>query len=147
MIARGADVAANSRDHPDGQAACRERYRNPSCHRIPLGPNLGQVPGWIEQVRNVGEHGGTATEKTGPSSRGPVLITPLSANAQCSPRLRSDYSGNPAFRRPSMYSFAFDCLLRANHADIVKVGSISSTRAAASRASASRPRWAKADAR
>src|SRR6478672_13140575 len=55
--------------------------------------------------------------------------------------------GNPAFRRPSIYSFAFDCPPRAINADIVKAGSISSTRAAASRDSASRPRWAKADAR
>ena len=58
------------------------------------------------------------------------------------------YSGNPALRKPSIISFAFfDSWLRAIHADIVKAGSISSTRAAASRASASRPRWAKADAR
>ena len=58
------------------------------------------------------------------------------------------YSGNPAFRKPSIISFAFiDSRLRAIHADIVKAGSILSTRAAASRASASRPRWAKADAR
>ena len=56
------------------------------------------------------------------------------------------YSGNPAFRRPSINSF--ECLgTRAISADIVKPGSVSSTRAAASRASASRPRWAKADAR
>ena len=41
----------------------------------------------------------------------------------------------------------FDSRLRAIHADIVKAGSISTARAAASRASASRPRWAKADAR
>ena len=57
------------------------------------------------------------------------------------------HSGNPAFRRPSISSFAFDCPPRAIHADIVKAGSTSSRRAAASRASASRPRWAKADAR
>ena len=57
------------------------------------------------------------------------------------------YSGNPAFRRPSINSFAFDSPPRAIYADIVKAGSISSTRAAASCASASRPRWAKADAR
>jgi hypothetical protein len=37
------------------------------------------------------------------------------------------YSGNPAFRRPSINSFAFDCPPRAIHADIVKVGSVSST--------------------
>ena len=37
------------------------------------------------------------------------------------------YSGNPAFRRPSIISFAFDCPPRAIHADIVKAGSISSS--------------------
>src|SRR5215467_2533506 len=57
------------------------------------------------------------------------------------------YSGTPAFRNPSINSFAFDCPPRAIHADIVKAGSTSSRRAAASRASASRPRRAKADAR
>jgi hypothetical protein len=57
------------------------------------------------------------------------------------------YSGNPAFRRPSINSFEFACPPRAIQADIVKAGSSSSRRAAASRASASRPRWAKADAR
>ena len=56
------------------------------------------------------------------------------------------YSGNPAFRSPSINSFAFDCPPRAIYADTVKAGSISSTRAAASWASPSRPRWAKADA-
>ena len=40
-----------------------------------------------------------------------------------------------------------DRLTRPILADIVKAGSTSSRRAAASRASASRPRWAKADAR
>jgi len=67
-----------------------------------------------------------------------------------SPRRRERaqaHSGNPAFRRPSIDSLAFDCLLRALHEEIVKAGSVSSTRAAASRASVSRPRWAKADAR
>ena len=57
------------------------------------------------------------------------------------------YSGNPAFRRPSISSFEFDCPPRAMYSDIVKAGSTSSRRAVASRASASRPRWAKADAR
>jgi len=57
------------------------------------------------------------------------------------------YSGNPALRSPSIASFAFVCPPRATHADIVKAGSISSKRATASRASAARPRWAKADAR
>ena len=58
-----------------------------------------------------------------------------------------NYSGNPAFRRPSVISFAFDCPPRAIHEDIVNAGSVSSRRAAASRASTSRPRCAKADAR
>ena len=57
------------------------------------------------------------------------------------------YSGNPAFRRPSMNSFALASPPQAINGDIVKAGSSSSTRIAASRASASRPRWAKADAR
>jgi hypothetical protein len=67
-----------------------------------------------------------------------------------SPRRRGRaraHSGKPAFRRPSISSFDFDCPPTAIHPDIVKAGSISSRRAAASRASASRPRWAKADAR
>jgi len=59
----------------------------------------------------------------------------------------ASHSGNPAFRRPSISSLEFDCPPRAIHADIVKAGSTSSRRAAASRASASRPRWANADAR
>jgi hypothetical protein len=56
-------------------------------------------------------------------------------------------SGSPALRSPSVSSFAFVCPPRAIHADIVKAGSSASRRAAASCASASRPRWAKADAR
>ena len=58
-----------------------------------------------------------------------------------------DHSGNPAFRSPSINSFAFDCTPRTVREVIVKAGSSSSKRAAASRASASRPRWAKAEAR
>jgi hypothetical protein len=54
--------------------------------------------------------------------------------------IHGDHSGNPAFRRPSISSFAWDCLPRAIHADIVKAGSSSSIRAAASRASTLRPR-------
>jgi hypothetical protein len=42
------------------------------------------------------------------------------------------HSGNPAFRRPSISSFEFDCPPRAINADIVNAGSSSSTRAAAS---------------
>jgi len=69
----------------------------------------------------------------------------------CSPQetrgYTGDHSGNPAFRSPSIISFAFVCPPRAIHSDIVKTGSSPSRCAAASRASASRPRWAKADAR
>jgi hypothetical protein len=50
------------------------------------------------------------------------------------------HSGNPAFRRPSIINFAFEYPPRATNAVIVKAGSSSSRRAAASRASASRPR-------
>ena len=57
------------------------------------------------------------------------------------------YSGTPALRRPSIISFEFDWPPRSIHADIVKAGSSSAIRAIASRASASRPRWAKAEAR
>ena len=64
-----------------------------------------------------------------------------------SARAHHAHSGNPAFRRPSVNSFMFDCAPRAIHPDTVNGGSNSSTRAAASWASASRPRWAKADAR
>src|SRR5437773_361325 len=55
------------------------------------------------------------------------------------------YSGNPAFRRPSINSVAFDRPVRAINADTVKAGLTSSRRANASRASASRPRCVKAD--
>jgi len=61
-------------------------------------------------------------------------------------RTSTAHSVSPASRNPSIISFAvFDSWLRPIHADIVKAGSISSMRAAASRASASRPKWAKAD--
>jgi hypothetical protein len=73
---------------------------------------------------------------------------PQKSAAIRSPRGHWNYSGNPALRKPSIISFALiDSWLRAIHANIVKAGSNSSTPAAASRASASRPRWAKADAR
>src|ERR1700732_374915 len=62
-------------------------------------------------------------------------------------RLDVAHPGSPAFRSPSVSSVAFDCPLRAIHEEIVKAGSTSRRHAAASRASASRPRWAKADAR
>src|SRR5579871_2250794 len=38
------------------------------------------------------------------------------------------HSGNPAFRRPSIRSFEFDCPPRAIHEEIVKVGSTSRRR-------------------
>jgi ABC-type uncharacterized transport system substrate-binding protein len=50
------------------------------------------------------------------------------------------HSGSPAFRSPSINSFALDCPPRAIHPDVVKEGSVSSSCTAASRASASRPR-------
>jgi hypothetical protein len=75
-----------------------------------------------------------------PQQQGVLLITSSS-------RASTVHSGNPAFRRPSVTSCAFDCPPQALHPDIVKAGLTSSRRAAASRASASRPRWAKADAR
>src|ERR1700736_3988060 len=62
-------------------------------------------------------------------------------------RLDVAHSGSPAFRSPSVSSVAFDCPPRAIHEEIVKAGSTSRRHDAASRASASRPRWAKADAR
>src|SRR6202163_4036215 len=62
-------------------------------------------------------------------------------------RLDVAHSGSPAFRSPSVSSVAFDCPPRAIHEEIVKAGSTSRRDAAASRASASRPRWAQADAR
>src|SRR5215469_5656292 len=56
--------------------------------------------------------------------------------AACSPQgtrwQQLAHSGNPAFRRPSIISFEFDCPPRAIHADIVKAGSTSSRRATAS---------------
>jgi len=84
---------------------------------------------------------GSGTTRTHASQQNASRIRSLVRN-----KLRV-HSGNPAFRRPSITSFAFDCPPRAIHAEIVKPGSTSSRRAAASRASASRPRWAKADAR
>jgi len=75
-----------------------------------------------------------------------VCQWPISRHSINSSQLES-YSGNPAFRSPSVTSCAFDCPPQAIHPDIVTAGLTSSRRAAASRASASRPRWAKADAR
>ena len=51
-----------------------------------------------------------------------------------SARASTVHSGNTAFRSSSISSFEFGCQPRAIHADIVKVGSTSSRRAAASRA-------------
>ena len=56
------------------------------------------------------------------------------------------FGTHTAFRRPPIDSFMFAVPPRPIHADIVKAGSTSSRRAAASRASASRPRWAEAGA-
>lgn len=51
------------------------------------------------------------------------------------------HSGSPAFRSPSANSVAFECPPRALHEEIVKAGSTSRRRAAAPRASSSRPPW------
>src|SRR6202040_4241944 len=48
-------------------------------------------------------------------------------------RLDVAHSGSPAFRSPSVSSVAFDCPPRAIHEEIVKAGSTSRRRAAASR--------------
>lgn len=81
----------------------------------------------------------------------PAIVREELELTQCRSSITSwtleSYSGNRAFRRPSIISFEFDWPPRAIHADIVKAGSSSTRLAAASRASASRPRWAKADAR
>jgi hypothetical protein len=74
-----------------------------------------------------------------------VGLVPTADSASCARSVRLHkrtraYSGNPAFRSPSINSFAFDSPLRAMNADIVKAGSTSSRRAAAARASASCPR-------
>ena len=93
------------------------------------GPQLQNSP--VKCVRRSAEVHRAASSPQGPSATHPA------------------HSGNPAFRRPSIISFQPDVSpgARAINADIVKVGSSSSKRAAAPRASASRPRWAKADAR
>ena len=86
---------------------------------------------------------GPASENLTISGAAKTRFYPITSSMPASPV----HSGNPAFRRPSVSSFAFDCPPRAIHEVIVKAGSTPSRRAAASRASASRPRWAKAAAR
>ena len=81
------------------------------------------------------------------SARPSVLESGGKASLLAKGNERRVHSGSPAFRRPSIISFAFDWPPRAIHADIVKLGSTSSRRSAASCASPSRPRRAKADAR
>src|ERR1700741_5345655 len=51
---------------------------------------------------------------------GPQAAIPVSSSCQRAARV---HSGNPAFRRPSINSFALDCPPRAIYADIVKAGS------------------------
>jgi hypothetical protein len=72
---------------------------------------------------------------------------PVLLNVGYALRRSTTHSGIPALRSPSINRFAFDIAPRATAADIVKAGSTSSARAAASRASALRPRWANAAAR
>jgi len=56
------------------------------------------------------------------------LVTPsLTYSITSSARGDPIHSGNPAFRRPSAISFAFDCPPRAIQEVIVKEGSVSST--------------------
>ena len=49
-----------------------------------------------------------------------------SAFGHSSAQASAAHSGNPAFRSPSIISFAFDCPPRAIHEDMVKLGSSSS---------------------
>ena len=114
---------------------------------VRLGPSeIHMGPPWVKSAALNVDHA-LSTPLSGPPSE-PRLTSQkgLSRRSISSSQLES-YSGNPAFRSPSINSFAFDCPLRAIHPDIVKEGSTSSRRAAAFRASTSRPRWAKADAR
>jgi len=103
--------------------------------------------GHIERVRFDGRQsqgGGGSSAQCKPVSD---VLHCLQWRASTAPSNLCAHSGNPAFRSPSNISVEFVWPPRAIHADIVKSGSTSSNCAAASRASASRPRWAKADAR
>jgi hypothetical protein len=122
---------------------------NGSAHDVCIGSNSEvQARNWGVRFTLKNRH--RQPSRSGPKSAISGLMHRTKRVLVRSPRRRKRaraHSGNPAFRRPSVNSFAFDRPPRAIHADIVKAGSTSSIRAAASRASASRPRWAKADAR
>jgi hypothetical protein len=108
-----------------------------------------EVPRLARHVRSTLKSRRCQAAPTCPKSANSKLTRRGKSPPMVSPPMRAStvYSGSPAFRRPSFNSFKCDCLRRPILADIVKAGSISSRRAAASRASASRSRWAKADAR
>jgi hypothetical protein len=134
----------------------------PRDHRAPCagGPDfVGE-----RSTRSSGGHEGemSLSKVTGPPFWSTLTLRLQMANLKCDCRRRGSqgrvlatgnegthraHSGNPAFRSPSINNFAFDFPPRAIHEVIVKVGSTSNRRAAASLASALRPRWAKADAR
>ena len=137
---RWAVVRAIGREHP--WASIGRKESAPRCHRtrlVEMGPSdcrptvLKNLPTPISPFALKGRRRRRATQ-------GRVLSTGAEAAHRA-------HSGNPAFRRPSISSFAFEYPPRAINADTVKPGSTSSRCPAASRASASRPRWAKADAR
>jgi hypothetical protein len=118
---------------------------------IPMVFRLGSLASFMalsQDVCSSSDSGGGADIPQPPLGASRLMRRGKSRPIGLSMRTSTAHSVNPAFRKPSIISFAvFDSWLRAIHADIVKAGSISSIRAAASRASASRPRWAKADAR
>jgi alpha/beta hydrolase fold len=123
---------------------------------------------WFDPLRDEGEAYADALQAAGVSTKrhqgaGLIRYAPVATKFRTAAKLRDGpiadscaaaefdhpsmpvspvHSGNPALRSPSINSFAFDCPPPAIHEDIVKAGSVSSTRA-----SASRPRWANADAR
>jgi len=123
---------SNARPHQPGRRNLLHRTAGPysrvNLHKAPSEHIESAIPPKLAVKTDVGDRQGWAT--SGHSAQ-----------------THRAHSGNPAFRSPSINSFAFDRPPRAMNSEIVKAGSVSSTRAAASRASASRPRWAKADAR
>jgi hypothetical protein len=134
----------NSNLQPTAPANGNSRStRRPFRSIAPFSPSAG----YFRSAPNNGHHQAGPVVPVGARCR---LMRRSKREAISSPRRRGRtrvHSGNPAFRRPSISSFEFDCPPRAIHPDIVKAQSSSSTRAAASRASASRPRCAKAAAR
>ena len=85
------------------------QYRNVRRPRS-VGPTLPASPaGGLQNVRSKGP-------RSRRGSQGRVVATG-------SEGVHRVHSGNPAFRRPSISNFAFDCPPRAIQADIVKLGS------------------------